>query len=283
MRHELEIALGDVVTTTQYQHILEAYDLLNQLGLSGHDTELQNVLGLQDGISDTPTLIDRVYEVLITGLGSVSLQYGVVLEEGTPLSIMTKIIRGLSLFEQYIQTEFFYQVLTSEDLDNEERLSELMPVLGDLDSETVLESIVSVKESAIERMLEVTKEALALEPEEEVNVESARTRTLLINRLAPFSDSPLLVYQLAKSGYRMGRDWEALLDAWMVDLDELIDSGAPLAVELMGLYLYSGEEVDLPQIRQTLITELQELPHYTEERAVREVDQLYRQLGIDHG
>jgi hypothetical protein len=282
MRHELEITLRDVVNELRLRHLLEAYDLLNEIGLSSHDSELQNIFGLQDGVSDNALYVDRVETVLILALGMVAQQYSVTLREDTPLDLMTKLIKALALFERYIQTEFFEGILTSDELDDIEKVAELIPLVAvEIDYQDILDYVTEVKPTVIARMLEITRENALMVEEEEVEVQSKRYRTQLINRLQGLFEAPLLIYRLAKSGYQLGTPLHQLVEPVLDELGDISQEGPDRYVgELLGLYLYSNTPVDGLELTRKLYEDLNEFDALFSRKGKEEVDTLMDALGI---
>jgi hypothetical protein len=241
MRHEIDVALTGLITEEQKDVLLSGYDVLQTVGLSDVDVELQTVLGLQDGISDSYLLVSRLQDVLLLATGGCLNQYGIVLRDDTPFPVMSEILLGLATFENQLLPEHMMEILEADDLGNIEKTAEILAITTSENEDTLYEYIVDVRESLLVRMVNVLKEAFQLkdvEPEDAERTTENRYRARQIHHLCRgFDGHPTIVFELASSGVAMGTPIHLMVPDVFDQLDAL--STGDLAVELLGLIWYS--------------------------------------------
>lgn len=256
MYEELQLALWDIISPEQLYVILEAQRLLNDIGLTTADDELQNVIGLQDGISDNTILINRIEDVLLYAVGSALNEYGITLRDDAPFPLMVGILRTVSQFELYLIPESLSDVINSAD-DNEEVVSYLVPLFTEFDEQEALDNIVTVEDATIRRMHAVVEELIAVTPTDNPVVEKRELRIKRINQMLIQTQRmhPLIVVDLAQSGVRMGQPLDLLVTQVIDRLEPL--ALEPLAYEMLGLTYYSNTPIS--DILQATLQGVEEL------------------------
>lgn len=238
MHKELRIALKDVVSPERLWVLLEAYDLLSTVGLSDQDTELQNILGLQDGISDTNLLVGRVEDLLIYTVGNTLFQYGITVNEETPLSLMTYILDAISRVEYYVIPETLYSIASS-DIQPEEVIAQVVPLLSPVtDDDEVFMALTHVSPDTINRLKTIS----AYQDKQPTPHPDHDKKVALINGIYRETGGrvPVVVTEMAKDGVRLGTPLDAVLEMAFERLDEMNQSrSADIALELLGLVAYS--------------------------------------------
>ncbi len=239
MYEELQLALMDLISPERLDVFLEAQQLLSSMGLSDFEDEIQQVFGLQDGISDNDLLVSRVETILIYALGDALNQYGVTVREDTPLPVMIGIVQATANIEHYVIPEVLHD-FTLGDWQPEEALAEMVPMFSTVSGVDAFDYITHVRPETITRIREITSAALQYRPPEDTRPTDHKERISQINRLLRATDhaAPSIVVNLAKSGVGSGQPLASLMSYALEDLDKL--STDAVGPELLGLVYFSN-------------------------------------------
>lgn len=244
MRDQIQLGLDGAATPEYIAVALDAYDVLVSIGSLAFEDELQQIIGLQDGISDNTLLVSRINDVLIYTVGDALHKHRITVTEDTDLPLMIDILRSVSLIEAYIIPETIAD-LTTTDLSDEEILAEIVPLFTARDSTEVLDHLTEVHPDVIQRIYEVTEMQHHYTPDAESSVpQDMDERLYQINQLRHRLgfDQLTLAHELACQGVRPGLTLGQLFELTLDKLDALM---TPLvAGELLGLLLYSNYPID---------------------------------------
>lgn len=224
MNEELMLALEGVVTPEQLDAYLNATRVLEGVGLSSHMDELQQVFGMQDGVSDNDLFRDRVHGVLVSAVEHCLDQYGIHMMDTTALPVSTAILESVALVEQYILPESLLAVAASEDDSPEDVIAELTQMIAGHQDVDYVEHLASVDSATVVRLESVLRERLDVEITPTPLSDLERRRIQLTNyclQKLPPSPAKYEVGEVLKSGLHPLVDEETLLDIVMdqVDLD----------------------------------------------------------------
>lgn len=238
MYEELQLALTDIVSPEQLDVLLDAQQILAALGLTDFEDELQQVFGLQDGISDNDLLVSRTRDVLIYALGDALTQYGVTVEDETPMPVMVGILQAVANIEHYVIPEVLHD-MTLGNWQAEEIIADMTPMFSTVPGDEAFEYILAVKSDTITRIREITGQALHYTPPEDTRPPDHRKKISKINAMLNRTQQqhPIKVTELAKSGVASGQSFDTLLELSIEYLDTL--STDQVALELLGLVYYS--------------------------------------------
>lgn len=238
MYEELQLALADVVTPEQLDVLLECHQQLSDLGLSDFEDELQQVVGLQDGISDNDLFVSRIRDVLLYAVGDALTQYGVEVDDETPLNVMVGILQAVANIEHYIIPEHLHDLACS-GRPSEEIIAEMTPMFSVVPGDEAFEHIVAVKDDTIIRLREITGQLLSYRTPDDHRPADHTLKIAKINGLlnATQQQRPAKVNELAKSGVRSGQPLDTLLELSIEYLDA--QPTTEVAIELLGLAYYS--------------------------------------------
>jgi len=241
MLDELRIALHGIIPEERIRVFLEAQQLLSSIGLSSFEDELQNIIGMQDGISDNYLFVGRIQDVLIYALGDSLTQYGITVEENTTIPVMLGILQAVANVENYVIPQTLYD-MTLSDWTPEELVSEMTPMFSDITGAEAFDAIVKVDDAVVTRLREITSQATEQNAEDLPHRDAKTGAIKRINALlnATNHHHPQLVVEMAKSGIPSGQPLEVLLGETLETLDTLPTD--KLALELLGLVFYSGSE-----------------------------------------
>lgn len=243
MYEELTQVMQDVVVPERLWTFQDAFRTLSELGNESHEFELQQIFGMQDGISDTDLLVSRVEDMLIVGIGSMTRQYGVIYTDHATLSQMTDILVALASIESFIIPQSLLDIIQG-DFTNEEVIAEIVPYFTTLSDTEALDVILEVSDAAITRLHSVVSNNVARQAPELPAQNDHREKTRALNRMIRSSDGqyPAIVQTLAKSGMRLAYPLPDLITSTLEELDAL--STDRVATEVVGLVLYSDVPFD---------------------------------------
>lgn len=242
MLQELDLALNDVVLPERLELLLDTYALLNKLGMDDVDTELQQIIGLQDGISDTDLFVSRVSDCLELACRELLTQFGVALIDELPLTTILGVLQTVTDFEYYIIPENVIDIIDSSDT-NEEVVVRMTPLFSGLDEVTAMEAVLSVSDSTIARIRQVCLENHVQDPEERELPDYYQWRIDTINHiLRATPDMPHLAKQLVDNGIRLGLPLDVVVGQV---IDQLAEVPIPdLGTEIIMLVCFSATPID---------------------------------------
>lgn len=243
MYEELQLALMDLITPERLDVFLEAQQLLSSMGLSDFEDEIQQVFGLQDGISDNDLLVSRVETILIYAMGDALNQYGVTVRDDTPLEVMAGIAQATANIEHYVIPEVLHDI-TLGDWQPEEALAEMVPMFSAVSGVNAFDYLTHVKEDTITRIREITASVLQYRPPEDNRPVDHKERIARINQLLRHTQhtAPAVVVNLAKSGVGSGQPLTSLMNYALEDLDKM--NTDEVGIELLGLVYFSNTPLD---------------------------------------
>lgn len=225
MNEELMLALEGVVTPLQLEQYLNALRVLEGVGLSTHMDELQQVFGMQDGISDNDLFRDRVQGVFVVAVEHCLKQYGITLVDETPLPVGVAILESVALVEQYILPESLLSLASTMDDRPEEVIAELTHMIAGHQDVDYVMHLDHVDPATIVRMEHLLRERVAYEvtpsPMGELERQRIRLTNYCLHRL-PRTQAVEETEAYLKNGLHPLVPMEELLDMVMeaVDLDE---------------------------------------------------------------
>lgn len=225
--------------------MLEAYMAMNKLGMSSQDTELQTIFGLPDEMTNSELFLSRIDACLTYGVGKCLNEYGIVVQDGTPLTVMTSILTAVSTFEQYQMEQCTLDVLVDDDTDVIEKMAEFIPMYSDLEAVDVTEYVIDVRQATMERLVNIVKEELNHHVEA---VSHDPTRPARVNKINTLlrdgcDDQLELVRQLASTGVPMDTPVTQLIEGNIEALDNILDTES-LALEFLMLALYADPDYE---------------------------------------
>lgn len=256
MFEELQLALMDLVTPERLFVILEAHRVLMDLGIDDVNDELQQIIGLQDGISDTGMFIDRINDCLTLTLRNTINDYSVDVSDEINLIQLTALIRTVANFDDYLIPDTLVSLLSS-DQNNVEMLASIVPLFTELSEEEALEVITEVSDSTITRMRVIADEMLATQIGEynEVPDQTLRIKRINAIRNQTQGQHPFVVMGLTDNGVTLGQNFEVLISMSLTQLEPL--ALKEMAYELVGLVYFSNTPIG--DIKQTLQESIYEI------------------------
>lgn len=223
--------------------MLEAYVIMHKLGMSSQDTELLTIFGLSDEMTNSELFLSRIDACLTYGVGKCLNEYGMIVKDGTPLSVMTSILTAVSTFEGYQMEQCTLDTLIDEESDDIEKMSVFIPMYSELEPVDVLEYLTDVRQATMTRLVNIVREELNHQAEAVSHDPSRPERVSKINTLLRDGDhlQPELVRQLASSGVPMDTPITQLIETNLDALDTINDSEI-LAMEMLMLSLYADPD-----------------------------------------
>lgn len=223
VEEELQLALWGVVSDLQMTTYLRALTVLHDLGLTSQDDELQQVFGLQDGVSDNDLFRDRTLAVLTTAVESALLQYGVTVVEGTELRASVAILDSLSRVEHYLLPTHLRDIAATED-DPVEVIAGVVEVVAGDPGVGYEECLAHVEPATVTRLEQIMADRIALEEPPVPVSETALAGLQVINRLRrafgpTVPEGVTRVVEFLQGGYQPGTSVELLLEGLCDNLD----------------------------------------------------------------
>lgn len=282
MYDDLNDLLLNYVSPENAAVYLDAYRALSELGMEGQDTELLNIMGIPNDQIDSAQLMGAVEACLVVATGSALNQYGVIMIDGTPLTVMSQTAEALGTFDRYCFERPLLAMFDDPDYDNITIIAELVAACSALEVIDVETYVAEVRDSTMTRLktiltetLETTNEYDSEEPDSTVP-----QRLIIINDLIKsVPERTLLVKQIAEKGYLPNVRFDTLLEEVIDQLDMLAEP-RDIAFELLALTVYSTwnwesfiveivrDYIDSPGMERLVLNHISE---YTREKGYGDV------------
>lgn len=220
---------------------LDAYRALVELGMEGQDTELLNIMGIPNDQIDSAQLMGAVEACLVVATGSALNQYGVIMIDGTPLTVMSQTAEALGAFDRYCFEQPLLAMFDDPDYDDITIIAELVAACSALEVIDVETYVQEVRESTMTRLKTVLTETLETSTmyDNEEPDSTVPQRLVIINDLIKqVPNRTLLVKQIAEKGYLPNVRFDTLLEDVIDQLDMLTEP-RDIAFELLALTVYS--------------------------------------------
>lgn len=244
MYNDLKQCLLLYVNENVAHNYLEAYRILNEIGLSDQDTELLNIMSLDGEASDGALLVGRIEACLTYAVGDQLSQYGITMMEGTPLPVMTSVLEATATFENYHIPEAVRDILLTDEFDDDEKFAEFVSLFSDLEPIDVTFHMESIRATTLERIKTTVEDEIAIIQPPSEPIPKMRERSRLINHIErTVTDKHLMVVRkVADSGFQMGVDHDIVLEDVVAILDGITGNDEQLALEILALSVYTDED-----------------------------------------
>lgn len=250
MLDELESCLALYLDPITYEPMVEAYRVLDDIGMEDQDTELLNIMGLDSDHNDSSLLVGRIEACLTYAVGGKLNEYGIIMIDGTPLMVMVKLLEVVATFERYGNHQEVHDLFLSDEYDNEERLAEIAALFSDLEPVDVIYYLGELRESTMLRIKTIVEDELdhIVKPGLPYGTQEQSMCSDVIKMLTSHAPSGQLkvVYQVAEYGHPMlGGDntINAVLDDTIDHLDTLTDE-KQIAYEVTALCIYAYKDYE---------------------------------------
>jgi hypothetical protein len=243
MIHTLQLVLTDLVTEERLQVLVDALRLVESSGQSAPSDELQEIIEIQDGLSDNTMLVSRLTDVLELAINQTLNQLGITCNEDADLAQKVAILTAVVSLEDYIIPEHIAGILGGY-FTNEEAIALMVPIFTTMTTEEAIEVLMKVEDATLERLSEVVQNNLLKRGNLEVELPQNNTaRIAMLNRLikATSREQLSVVITLIEAGVRAGRPLSTLLTNHTEELDQFEINH--LVVELLALVIFSDHEL----------------------------------------
>lgn len=234
MFDELRIFLQNITTPENTQNIINACEILSQAGYISHDSEIDTVLSNIKS-SDSNKVLQDLYAVTEDFLLDAVNTYGIIVTEETNIQILTKILEGLLILEDYGDPETLVNYLNQE-ISSEEILCEVLGEVTSLYTEHFLPHIQSVDVELIDNSKRYMEERLEESEAKDLTLQRDRFKKFR----AIYNDS------FAEHALREGCTLAMPLDTLILNFNEqlslLENNPEKLAYEILSLYLISEND-----------------------------------------
>lgn len=271
MLHELEECLSLYLDPITYTPFLEAYRVLESIGMEDQDIELTNILGLGSDDSDSHQLIGRIEACLTYAVGGKLNEYGVIMSDGTPLIVMVKILEVVATFERYKNHQEVYDLYLTDEYDDADRLAEIVAMFSDLETIDVTHYLETVRSSTMLRIKTIAEEELMTVPTPQLGISHFEHKDV-IDRLKRITDASQegrleLVTRFSEYGFLPFME-DDFIDTVMEDTVDYLDSlqnEKQIVAEITAIFSYAykyphqhiKEFIDEYASSQTLANRLQ--------------------------
>lgn len=252
MRYDyLKAYLDTVVPPLRCDLIIQACELLHELGIDGHEYELQQELALAEN-ADTSIVLSSIDNLLLPVL-RISLQnFGITLNDDATMQQIVDVLNGVNGIENYGDPESIL-IFCDNAEGPEEALAQILPLLGQYTMGEYLALLDTVEASLLEQIERVLPETITDHVPSSDAVLRARERLNLyrVNR------DHLLVIEDIRNGQRLGLPI-ALYMEYHTDAFDGMDIPT-LTEQLLGFVLASDTQND--HLRATCMVEIEAVLH----------------------
>lgn len=245
MLNELEECLSLYLDPITYTPYLEAYRVLDSIGMEDQDIELTNIIGLGSDDSDSQQLIGRIEACLTYAVGGKLNEYGVIMSDGTPLIVMVKILEVVATFERYDNHQEVYDLFLTDEYDDTDRLAEIVSMFSDLEPIDVTHYLDTVRESTMIRIKTISEDELKTTPMPELNISRFEHKEMIdrIRRIVDFSQEGKLelVSRFSEYGHLPFNedDYISTVMDDMVDYLDMLENERQVLSEITAVFSYA--------------------------------------------
>lgn len=234
MQEELRIFLVDNAGPEVYDLMIRAFDIFEDMyPVDIHNKYLELVVTQDD--RDSGETLALILDLTKFYLDRILVEHQITLSENTGFPNLIIIVEALLAIQEYEDTDTIKDILDLE-LDQEEKLSEILALVAPLDASELLIEIEEVGSALIDRLREyVTKETLVVNEVVELPEEAYLEEIRLFDEFS--NHTPLIILDTLKSGVKVGYLFEIYLGL----TGDIIDTLKPeeVARELLAMALVS--------------------------------------------
>lgn len=238
MKEEIRKVLEHLILEEQLAIILDIVDTLLSLDYGNALDEIAQVIMMADDYADSSMLVERINDILRTGLDYILTTYEVQLSDyATPLQrhAVVKTLIGIPL---YIIPDDISKVLEAK-YNDEETMAHIVPMFDEeVDVDEILDVFMRISEGSFQNIKTTVNQIMSIRGRaEEINVPVERIQQ--INKIIKLigADKVSLMVELANAGVRVGRPVESLLEISFESLESrnVVDA----TYEIIGLVWFS--------------------------------------------
>lgn len=247
MQEELKIYLLDNASHEVYDLMKKAFDIFDDIyPVDIHDKYLELIMS-QD--NDTESAINNgdvltvVIDLTKFYLNRILEEHLIKVNEDISFSNLIIVVEALLDIQDYEDDETILNIINL-DIDNEEKLAEILSLVSPLDQSEILLEIENVDTSLLERIKEsVTEESIYIPDEVEVNEDKYLKEIKVFEKFIK-TDS-LISLSLMKANVKPGYLFSVYANMLGSDLEQL--EANELARELVGISLISVDGISNPK------------------------------------
>ena len=221
---ELKRLLSECVTSERGLLLGEIADFLTALGAAGHELAISSVFSRFDN-SDISQSLMEIERALYTGLDGLLCNHGVLMTADSLQDTFT-VVKTLYGIENYGDPTSLWDVVNDDSQTTEAMLAELAEFFDEVVPDILMDSIVEVKHSLIDRIREILTANISALPVDGVEslTDEYPVHEVARRRLRTFMGADresFIVYQQIKSGVPLALPFEQYIERGHTALSEL--------------------------------------------------------------
>lgn len=130
--------------------LLESLQIFEDLEVQEYVNDINDLIAQESNI-DRSELPSKIEQIILTLLNKFVLLHGIKLQENTPIDVINQLCIGLNSIEYYLDIDSVIRTLES-DIDNEEKLSQLLSFTTLLDENITLVYLEEVSSSLLDKI-----------------------------------------------------------------------------------------------------------------------------------
>ena len=230
--------LSDVCTPERKAVLLEACDNLETIGISDHYDYIDQLLTMAQ-IGNTDATLGAITNTLYNKYVEAVNSYGIQLVDDVDLRVMSHLIWGLNIIEQWADPQMIYDAIESSSTPID-ALSDVLGLITEEGTEEWFTHFVSVAPALITRIKETIAPQLVVDTLDDEDALMAVTKVERFNRYFTSVKPPLLAKALVQLDWRVGMDVSHIPPTYLDQLLNLDD--ATVGMEVAGFVALSNCE-----------------------------------------
>ncbi|ARV76754.1 putative structural head protein [Pseudomonas phage Phabio] len=264
MKEEIRKVLEHLILNEQLEVILDIVDTLLSLNYETALDEISTIIMIADDYADMSMLVERINDILRTALDYILGTYEVIVADEATAFQRHAVVKALVGIPLYILPDDISKVIEAV-YDNEETLAHIVTMFVPIDTDEILEQIVSISQGSFDNIKTTIANKLLTRGVATEHI-SDTDRVMAINKLITIlgKEHLQLITELSNSGVHVGRSMEQLLNMSFEALETRNVEDA--AKEIIGLVWFSDTPID--QINQTIVRTFEEYTENNMERSM---------------
>lgn len=244
MREEIKIFISMFFNEEMQELFINAFEIFENMDIEGYQDKYNNLIMMADSV-DTTTITTEFREAVNNDLTSILKQFGIVVNEDTPMEDLCTIINSLDILENYLDSS---AIISYSDLPGtaEEKFCEFLSLVTVKEATYYLPFIESIDANLLERIRELHSEKAN---QSKVDESDEEVLAKIVNRMKSLAIdakySSCLGFNLVRLDIPLGSTF-----AYYAEMTSKVFDGMDfdkLATELVVLLAMSNDGISLPQ------------------------------------
>lgn len=234
----VDAVITPLVTPERRDVILGCINTFTEIGYEAVLDDINECIGMQDGISDNAILLDRIDSVITIAQDAILRTHEITVSPQATTVQKQAIVEAVVNVGNYILPEQI-KLLFNGEFDNTQILGQLVPMFGLESYDEIHPLIEDVSESFIERLIAQIEATLQVDQTTEDYIQPVSKVATLNRAFGTWGkDNFSIIVNLSNAGMRIGAEFDLLYNLTAVTVSELeVDK---VILEIFGIAMFSN-------------------------------------------